>query len=235
MSAEKRSAYTIINQINNDAPELKIELQDEQMAIFRLAKEVKRVKIKKRKVIFQHGDKFENILFLASGFLMMYRDFKGKRVFIRLYIPGDFVGLKELSELKELRYSIATLEDSIVYQIPMKNFKENIYNNPRLIKWLTDMLVESIYQSYKKYELVTCHNMEGRLAQSFLYFSKIVFHKDSFMLPLTKKQLGSYANVSPENVTRILKLMQSKKIINIKGKKYEILDKDALKDLCETC
>ena len=235
MNKEITSAYTIINQIKKDAPGLNIELNDEQMSIFKLTKDIKRVKYKKGTVIIHKGQKMQNLLFIAKGFIMMYKDANHKRMFTRLYASGDFIGMMGFSEFREFQYSLATLEETIVYQIPLDNFKDNVYKNSKLIKWVTDSLVKGIYMAYKKYEMVTCHNMEGRIAQSFLYFSNNMFKKDSFDLPITKKQLGYYANVSPENVTRILKTLQSKKIIHIKGKHYDILDKEALRDLCETC
>ena len=78
------------------------------------------------------------------------------------------------------------------------------------MKWLTNYLIQQLTIAYKRCENMNCKNMYGRVADTILYFSDIIFKSESFYLPITKKQLGHYANVSAENVTRILKALKEK-------------------------
>ena len=69
---------------------------------------------------------------------------------------------------------------------------------------------------------------EGRIADIMLYLAAEVYHENSFLLSLTRKEIAEFAGCSTENVIMTLSRWQTEKIIIIDGKKIEIIDLEKL-------
>jgi CRP-like cAMP-binding protein len=195
MQPLNESPYTIINQMLKDIEDTGFKFDDEQIELFKLIKDIKRIKYKKGTIIYNSGDKVNLISLIARGFLKVYQDMNDKRVFLRMAVPADFIGLAAFSDSRVSPFTISVIEDAVLYHIPKEGFNDNIYKNPKLMKWLTNYLITQTTNAYKRSENINCKNMYARVADTLLYFSDIIFKSDSFYLPITKKQLGHYANV----------------------------------------
>lgn len=221
------SPNTIANQIMKDIESTGFKLDENHFLLLNLVKIINRVKYEKDSIIYNTGDEVNYVSIVAKGFLKVFQDFTDKRIFLKLVIPGDLIGLAAFLDNRLSQFKITAIVDSVLYHIPYDSFY-NIYRNPKLMKWLTNYLINQINIAYKRCEILNSKNMYGRVADSILYFCDIIFKSDSFYLPITKKQLGHYANVTQENVSRILKSFVSEKIIKMKNRNIEISDKDQL-------
>jgi CRP-like cAMP-binding protein len=70
--------------------------------------------------------------------------------------------------------------------------------------------------------------MNGRVADTILYFADEIFKSDTFHLPINSKQFAHYVNISPENVSRIMKAFSNEKILTFKNRNISIQDKERL-------
>ena len=70
---------------------------------------------------------------------------------------------------------------------------------------------------------------EGRIADIILYLAAEVYHDNSFLLSLTRKEIAEFAGCSTENVIMTLSRWQNEKIVQIDGKKVDILDPEKLR------
>lgn len=230
----KESPYTLINQIRKDLEDSNHIIDEDQLFIFKNNDKIKRFKFRKKAVLVNEGDEFNYIFFVGKGFLKVFKEVDGKKIFVRLLAPGNFMGLTLFSKMRKYPYSLVTLEDAAVYLIPREMFSEEVYSNPQIMKWVISNLSTTISGLYRKIINLTSKHMNGRIAESLLYFSDDIFMCDEFQLPLTRKQLGHFTNVSPENVTRILTSFADEKIIELDNKKLKIVNKEALKKISKT-
>ena len=231
MQPQIETPYTIINQMLRDLEGTDFKLEEDHISLLKAIKTITRVKYKKGSLIYNTGDKVNQVSFVAKGFLKVYQDLNDKRVFLKMDVPGDFVGLAAFSDDRISQFSILAVEDAVLYHISKDEFNENIYKNPKFMKWLTNYLINQLNLAYKRSENINCKNMYARVADTILYFSDLIFKSESFYLPITKKQLGHYANVSPENVTRILKGFELEKLIKMRNRHIEISDKKHLEQI----
>lgn len=70
--------------------------------------------------------------------------------------------------------------------------------------------------------------MRGNIADVILEFAEQIYQSDSFTLPISQAELGNYVDTSRESVSRILTEFHKDGILNINGKKIEIINKKSL-------
>lgn len=221
----------IIKKIKKELAETNHFISEDKLTIFKYSDKVTRLKFKKGAEIIKEGDEHDSILFLAKGFLKIFRDVDDKKIFMRMMIPGEFVGLTLLSGNQRYPFSIDALEDSILYYIHKDAITEDVYKNSEITQWVIGDLSKIVSTLYGKIIFLRCKQMNGRIADAILYFADDIFKNHQFTLPITKKQLGHYSNVSPENVSRILKTFVSENIIEIKGKNINIINYERLQQI----
>ena len=66
------------------------------------------------------------------------------------------------------------------------------------------------------------------MADALLEFSDNIFKSDTFLLPLSQAEFANLVDTSRESVSRILTEFDKDKIIKVKGKYIEILNKKSL-------
>ena len=69
--------------------------------------------------------------------------------------------------------------------------------------------------------------LNGRVASVLLYFSD-VFDMNKFELPITRKEIAQLVGMSIENVIRAISEFRRDNILNVYGKRIEIVDKKML-------
>lgn len=208
---------------------------NEETRVFLLnnIKAIQRISYKKYKTIIKEGEKGEDVFLLISGFAKVFKFRLNKNVFIRLLKPGDFLGFALFSDMNKYPYSVITLENCVVYHISKEMIDKEFFLNPYLIKTILNFLNETINMLYEKIVYLRCKQMNGRIADALLHFSKDIFASNTFDLPFTRQQFGEFTHVSPENVTRILKGFEKDKLIKLRNKHIIILNKEGLEFLSE--
>jgi len=71
--------------------------------------------------------------------------------------------------------------------------------------------------------------LNGKLANTLLYLNRDEFKEVDIFSYISRKDLAELSGMSMESVVRILSEFRDEKIIEIKGKKIEIMDLERLK------
>jgi CRP/FNR family transcriptional regulator len=74
--------------------------------------------------------------------------------------------------------------------------------------------------------------MHGRLAWALLELSQNVFTESKLNVPLTRKDLAEFTNMSVMSVGRILREFAEENLIDLKKQSIKILEKDKLVVIC---
>ena len=109
-------------------------------------------------------------------------------------------------------------------------FKDFIYKNGQFAYELITELCRNELNSFHRCVNRTQKHIHGRIADALVFFKNIYEH-DEFSLPFTRLEFGNFVDTSRESVSRILTDFKNDGIINLNGKKVEILNEELLEKI----
>ncbi|MCT7445776.1 Crp/Fnr family transcriptional regulator [Aliarcobacter skirrowii] len=184
-------------------------------------------KYKKESILFYETDLNNNIIFLVSGMIKVYKYDKFDNEIFLYHIHEDSL-VSELSSISNTEincFSNASFdEDSIVLFINFKKLKEHFFDKNLLV----NELVEALFK--KNHKLQCLINRE----LVFDATAKVAFmiSSDLKMFNSLKRQDVSFMlHIQPETLSRVLKKLSRDGIIEIENQKIEIKDKIALNSI----
>ncbi|MDX4047792.1 Crp/Fnr family transcriptional regulator [Aliarcobacter skirrowii] len=184
-------------------------------------------KYKKESILFYETDLNNNIIFLISGMIKVYKYDKFDNEIFLYHIHEDSL-VSELSSISNTEincFSNASfVEDSIVLFINFKKLKEHFFDKNLLV----NELVEALFK--KNHKLQCLINRE----LVFDATAKVAFmiSSDLKMFNSLKRQDVSFMlHIQPETLSRVLKKLSRDGIIEIENQKIEIKDKIALNSI----
>lgn len=184
-------------------------------------------KYKKESILFYETDLNNNIIFLVSGMIKVYKYDKFDNEIFLYHIHEDSL-VSELSSISNTEincFSNASfVEDSIVLFINFKKLKEHFFDKNLLV----NELVEALFK--KNHKLQCLINRE----LVFDATAKVAFmiSSDLKMFNSLKRQDVSFMlHIQPETLSRVLKKLSRDGIIEIENQKIEIKDKIALNSI----
>lgn len=189
---------------------------------------------KKGDIIIHEGDEIRDFMYLKNGLVKLYRQGKNdKEQIICFALPFDFVSLLSIFSEKNYKYSVAALEDSTTCVIDLEEVKAISRQNGKFTMNLmektskvTDMIILDFLDVKEK-------RLFGRIAYILLFFADKVYKKDTFEIPVSRKEMAEYIGMTVENVIRTLSDLRKDGIIKIYGPVIEIVDKERLQRINE--
>lgn len=184
-------------------------------------------KYKKESILFYETDLNNNIIFLVSGMIKVYKYDKFDNEIFLYHIYEDSL-VSELSSISNTEincFSNASfVEDSIVLFINFKKLKEHFFDKNLLV----NELVEALFKKN--------HNLQCLINRELVFdaTAKVAFmiSSDLKMFNSLKRQDVSFMlHIQPETLSRVLKKLSRDGIIEIENQKIEIKDKIALNSI----
>lgn len=188
----------------------------------------------KGEVIIQQGTPIKEFLYLKTGLVKLHFEGKNhKDRIISIARPMDFVSLLSTFSNHEYPFSITSLEKSIVCSIDLEAMKKIIEKNGNFALELLEQVSRSSHLVMQSTYDIDEKNIRGRIAYILLWFSKKIYHKDVFDIPISRKEVGELINMTTENVIRVLSEFRKDNIIKISGKTFQIIDSEFLEQICK--
>lgn len=183
--------------------------------------------------IYLEGDSATALYFINQGEVKTYKtNNDGKDYITGLYKAGDFIGYMDLLQGNVHNESAMVLDDAEICLIPKDDFMGLIYNNrevsARFIKILSDNLAE------KEMQLLTLaySSVRQRVAEAILMLQereeKAVPQGTQVAINITRENLAGIVGTAIESVIRTLSDFKDEKLIEIKGKKIIVINKNGL-------
>lgn len=192
---------------------------------------------KKGQQIFNSGDKADKLYIVIDGKIKIYNYLSdGKEQILYIYSAGDFIGAFNLLKEDEFRYSAEALEDTTISTLSKKKFDSIIINNPTM----TLKILEKAYERIRDVEglvvRLAATNADAKVAGLLLELIKDFGSIDSgnIVLDLTinREEMGNYAGISRETMTRKLNHFKELGYIDFIGnKKIVIKEENKLREL----
>jgi len=193
------------------------------------------IKYKRGEMICKQGSFVSHVMYMEKGLAKVFLENGSNTLVLRIIPDGNFLGLAAVSEeFSTFPYSGMAYIDSEIRQIEIKALRHLIRHNNAFAKEMIDILASNSIQIYGRFFCLTYKQAFGRLADILICLADRIFNNNEFNLPLTRKELGELAGMSPETVIRMLKEFHDEGLIKMDGKSFEVLDYPRLKKISET-
>ena len=193
------------------------------------------IKYKRGETICKQGSFVFHVIFMEKGLAKVYLDNGRNTLVLRIIPDRNFIGLAAVSdEHSTFPYSGMAYVDSEIRQVDIKAFRQLIKQNSDFAKEIINILSANSVQIYGRFFCLTYKQAFGRLADILICLADRIYKSYAFDLPLTRKELGELAGMSPETVIRMLKEFNDEGLIRMEGKFIEIIDHERIRQISDT-
>lgn len=193
--------------------------------------------LKKGEHIFKTGDKADRLYIICSGKVKIYNILHdGREQILYIFGSGDFVGAFNLLKEDEYKYNAEALEDTVVSTLTKTKFDEIAIKNPNITLKILEKAYERIRRVEDLVDRLSAGNANSKVAGLLLSLIEDFGNKQDntivLNLSINREEMGSYAGISRETMTRKLILFSELEIITLKGNKKIIINNiEKLKEL----
>lgn len=193
------------------------------------------IEFEKGEIIISANDPVKEFLYLKKGLVKLIKtDTNNKERIISIARPLDFVSLLSTFSDTNYSYSITALEKSIVCSIGLASMKDVIKKNGAFALELMQQISRSTNFVMQATYDIDNKQLRGRIAYILLWFAQKIYHKNSFDLPISRREIGELINMTTENVIRILSEFRKDGIIKIDGKNIAIENIEILEKISKS-
>ena len=192
---------------------------------------------KKGEYIFRTGDKADKLYIVVSGKMKIYNYLSdGREQILYIYSSGDFVGAFNLLKEDEFKYNAEALEDTTISTLSKNKFNDIILKNPEITLKVLEKAYERIRDAEGLVVRLSAANADAKVAGLLLELIKDFGSKEGantiLELTINREEMGNYAGISRETMTRKLNHFKELSYIDFIGnKKIVIKEENKLRDL----
>ncbi len=192
---------------------------------------------KKGETIFRTGDKADGMYIVCSGKMKIYNfTVDGREQILYIYSAGDFVGGLNLLKEDEYKYNGVALEATTISTLSKKKFDEIVTKNPSMLLKILEKAYERIRWAEDLINRLTATSVDAKVAGLLLYliddFGRESENGIILELSINREEMGSYAGLSRETITRKLNMFKDLGYLEFYGNKIILIkDRDQLEKL----
>ncbi len=190
--------------------------------------------------IFQAGQPAEQFYMVYSGSIKIFHNtIDGREQILYVYRTGDFVGGLNLLVASNYLYMAQALQKAEILVIPKSAFDRHMYNNPSVLRVILEQSFHRIRYAEDLISRLSKNTATLKVAALLLRLKNDigVEVEQGMMLYLTmnREELGSYAGLTRESMTRTLNEFREDGYVDwVDPQTILIRDSDALLALLET-
>lgn len=172
------------------------------------------------------GDPCNALYFILSGSVtVLIEDEEGKEIIIAYLNEGHVLGELGLFNQQNpdvLRSAWARARtDCEVAEISYDKFMELVQQEPGILYALGSQMAERLRNTTRKVGDLAFLDVTGRVARTLLDLCKepdAITHPDGMQIKITRQEIGRIVGCSREMVGRVLKDLEEKGLIHVRGK-----------------
>ncbi|PVZ42649.1 helix-turn-helix domain-containing protein [Pseudomonas sp. CC120222-01a] len=191
-----------------------------------------RMRIRKGSALFNANDPLTTLYAVRCGsFKTSLNTAEGQGVVINFWMPGNVLGLDAIATEHHVCDAIA-LEDSEVCPVPYRRLQALARNFPVLQQSLNRLMSREIVREHERVLMLCNLTAEQRLASFLVGLSRRFvsrgYSAHGFLLRMSREDMASYLGLRLETVCRSVARLRALGILNLQGRRVEILDMPAL-------
>ena len=136
----------------------------------------------------------------------------GKEQILYILAEGDFIGGFNLLKEDQFEFDAVAVEDTTISTLHKSEFDKIILTNPTITLKVLEKAYERIKKVESLVERLSTNSADAKVAGLLLNLIKDFgeIRKDGIMLRLTinREEMGSYAGIARETISRKLKLFE---------------------------
>ena len=149
-------------------------------------------------------------------------DDDGKEIIVAYLNEGDFFGEMGLFDKDDPRSAwIRAKSDCEVAEISYGKFLNLVEDYPDLILSVSQQMASRLRRTTRKVGDLAFLDVTGRVARTLLDLAKepdAMTHPDGMQIKITRQEIGRIVGCSREMVGRVLKDLEEKGLVSVKGK-----------------
>lgn len=194
-----------------------------------------RKKIKQGDYLFRHGDSFNALFAIRTGFFKTCVSSEdGREQVTGFQMAGEMMGLDGIVNEQHNCDAVA-LENAEVCVMPFANVESLSREFPVMQRHVHKMMSREIVRENNVMMLLGNMRAEERLAAFLLNLVQRLhargFSQSEVRLRMTREEIGSYLGLKLETVSRTFSKFSDEGIIEVKHRYVNILDAEALKKI----
>ena len=179
-------------------------------------------------IIIKQESLSTSVAYVKTGLVKIHIRGPHKKRIIRITKAPAYLCLHSIIGSATNQYSVSALEKTMVCFIDVSIFKKFIFENKEFAYQVLLDISKSHILNIQNLINITQKYHIGRVADTLLFFAKEIYNNASFILPVSRQDLGEMIGITRESVCRILTNFHNEGIIEINGKKIEIKNESLL-------
>jgi CRP-like cAMP-binding protein len=205
-------------------------LSDQELEL--LSKSCNEVKFDKGDIILAEGSRTSHIVYLREGLVKEYgKNGLQDEHILQVVKPHSYLGLHSIFSDTNNHYSYAAITPVRVCFIELSVFSQFIKENGLFGYEILSSVCNDSLNNYHRFIDQHQKKIYGKVADALLYFSKVIFGKEEFELPLSRKEIAHMIGTSRESVSKQITGFEQDKIISVDGRNIQILDMERLQNI----
>ena len=193
------------------------------------------VRVKAGRNVYLSNNKCETIYLVYSGFLKnTWADTNGNEKVLNFPMKGEMVGLDGIAHGK-FANSLKALTDSELIAIPLEFFKRQNVESEIFRNHIISVMSQQLVNEQKSSFIISSLPVDAKVAKFLLSlsfkFKSLGYSDKSFLLRMSREEIGSYLGVSLETVSRTISGLCTIGVSKKDNRSIEIMNFDALKKL----
>jgi len=172
------------------------------------------------------GERSETMSFILKGSVtVLIEDDDGREMIIAYLNPGDFFGELGLFETRAHEHHrsawVRAKSECDVAEISYEKFRELAAQEPEILYALGTQMAQRLRNTTRKVGDLAFFDVTGRVARCLLDLCKqpdAMTHPDGMQIKITRQEIGRIVGCSREMVGRVLKDLEERSLVNVKGK-----------------
>ncbi|EGV52925.1 helix-turn-helix domain-containing protein [endosymbiont of Riftia pachyptila] len=193
--------------------------------------------VAKGETLFRVGMPFFSIFSVKSGaFKTLLPSSHSADQIIGFHLPGELMGVEGIAQAR-YPFTVRALEVSHICELRLDRLNALLDDKERVQQAIISMLSGEVAFQYSLTAELIRQSAEGRVAAFLLNLSRRLvgrgFSGSEFNLPMSRVDIGNFLGLAPETITRFLKSLERKGLIEIRRKSLKILDEGGVAALAE--
>lgn len=182
--------------------------------------------------IFSEGSDPTGFYIMIKGRVKVYKlSADGKEQILHIVGPKELLGAVSAFAGSPYPAYADAMEKTRAFYFPRKDFLSLIRKEPLVVMNMMANLSMRLQHFTRMIEDLSLKEVPGRLAAYLLYLCEKSACSEIVEIDVSKGQLASLLGTIPETLSRILRKMSEKGILEVNGRKIRLLDKKGLSNI----
>lgn len=198
-------------------------LPEDQLLL--LTKVLNREHFSKNQVIFKAGETTQMLYVVISGRIKVAMgDDDGKEVVLAMLGPGEYFGEMALLDGGSRSANVVALSACELLSLTKDEFTKCLENNFSMTMMVMRGLVKRLREADKKISSLALMDVYGRVARLLLEMAESVDGQRAIVRKIARKDIGNMIGASREMVTRVMKDLETRGMIEINAESIILKD-----------